>query len=291
MGNDFWGPGDERGYLKAIHAGLDHGINLIDTAPVYGDGNAEKIVGKAIKGKRDQVVLATKTGIHRENDTIVRDLSPARIRKEIEASLKRLEVDFIDLYQIHWPDPGTPMEDSLNQLVKIRKEGKFRFLGVSNFNVAQLKEASSIAPVVSLQPHFSLLERDIEKEIMPWCIENEIGILSYGSLGGGILTGKFKEKPEFGEGDHRDKFYKYFEEPVWGKVQQLLTVLKDLADTHNKAISHVVLSWTVQQAGISTALVGARNEAQAISNALAGDWQLAQQELKRIDVAYREIFG
>ena len=290
IGGDFWGRVDDQASIRAIQAGLDAGINLIDTAPAYGRGHAEKVVGEAVKGRRDQVVIATKCGIVRTLNSFEKDLKPASIRREIEDSLQRLGVDTIDLYQIHWPDEKTPLEDTVAELVKLHEAGKFRHLGVSNFDVPLMKEVMSITGLVSLQPQYSLLIRDIETDILPFCIEHNIGVLSYGSLGGGILTGKYAEPPKFEKGDRRDKFYPFFKDPMWTKIKVLAAKLDEIAKMLGKPVSQVAINWANEQAGITTALVGVRTEAQAIENAGAGHWELTEEMLEDIDEAYDVIF-
>ena len=211
MGNDFWGSVEDRDSIAAIHAALDVGINFIDTAPAYGAGHAETVVGKAIAGKRDQVVLATKTGVIRTKDRFIRDLSPKNIVKDMEDSLRRLGTEYIDLYQIHWPDANTPLADSMAALIKLKEQGKFRYLGVSNFSVDLIEEARQFSDIVSLQPHFSMLQRKIEAETLPYCMAEQIGLITYGTLAGGLLTGKYRSLPAFSEQDNRSRFYDYLQ--------------------------------------------------------------------------------
>ncbi|HKJ69160.1 MAG TPA: aldo/keto reductase [bacterium] len=290
MGGDFFGKVDDKQSIRAIQTAMEEGVNLIDTAPAYGDGHAEEVVGEAILGRREEVILATKVGVLREGEKFVNNLKPASIRQEIEDSLRRLNVDVIDLYQIHWPDPNTPIADTVNELMKIQKEGKFRYLGVSNFKPHLMDEVREKTDVVSLQPHYSLLRRDIEGRVLPYCIENHIGVLGYGTLASGILTGKFSEIPDFGEKDRRHEFYDYFKEPTWSKIQQLLDVLRNIAEKYNRPLAQVAIEWAFQQEGITSVLVGAKNEEQAKSNAEAGGKTLSDKDLKRIEKGYRKIF-
>lgn len=291
MGGDFWGKVDDKASIDTILAGLDAGINTIDTAPVYGDGHSEEIVGKAIKErKRDDIIIATKCGIDMVGKT-GRNSSPELLYKEIDASLKRLGTDYIDLYQVHWPDSNTPFEDTFTALKKIVDSGKVRYVGVSNYSPAQMKEAAKYCPLVSLQPHYSLLQRDIEDEILPYCLENNLGILSYGSIGAGALTGKFKSRPVFTDNDNRDKFYDFFSEENWPKTDALVDVLRDIAESRQKPVVHIAINWVLKQEGITVALVGARTPEQAIMNAKAGEWSLTDEENKLILDAYNRIFG
>lgn len=291
MGGTTYGHVDDSESIATIQAALDAGINLIDTAPAYGDGRAETVVGKAIKGRRDQVIIATKVGVVRKPGGKWRDLTPASIRQQIEGSLRRLNVDTIDLYQIHWPDPDTPIEDSIAELVKLREEGKFRYLGVSNFDTGLMDSVTRMTELASLQPHYSLLNREIEKDILPYCVKNQIGILAYGSLGSGILAGKYNEKPVFKPGDTRHNFYRFFHEPMWSKAMRLVDVLREIASNHGKPVSHIAINWLTQQEGVTCALVGARRPSQIQENAGAGSWTLSDAELKQINRAWEHIFG
>lgn len=279
-GNDTFGKVDDQQSIKAIRAAVEAGITLIDTAPAYGAGHAEEVVGQAIAGIRDRVVIATKCGTHRDGPKYIRDLSPKRIRKDIEDSLRRLNIEQIDLYQIHWPDPATPLEKSVEELLKLKKEGKFKYLGVCNFGVDLIDQISEITDIISLQPQYSLLKKDIEAEILPYLIENNLGALSYGTLGGGILSGKYKERPQFDdEKDNRAGFYPFFKKENWPQTQNLISLLKEIAEDHNQTPAQVAINWSINRAGITTALVGAKNKKQASENAAAADFELSEAEI------------
>ena len=277
MAGSFWGKVDDDQSIATIRAGLEAGINLIDTAPVYGDGHSEEVVGRALEGlKREDIVLATKCGRF--------TCETEKIRQELETSLKRLKTDYIDLYQVHWPDDKVPFEETFGELENMRKQGKIRYIGVSNFSVEQTEEASKYCQIVSTQPQYSLLVRDIEKDILPYCVEKNIGILSYGSIGAGALTGKFKEKPVFKEDDERASFYTFFQEQNWPKTKQMIDTLEEIAASHGKPTVHAAINWVLKQKGISVALVGAR------MNAQAADWELTDEENAKILQAYDRIF-
>jgi aryl-alcohol dehydrogenase-like predicted oxidoreductase len=290
MGDDFWGSVDDQESIRTIHAAIDNGISLVDTAPAYGNGHSEEVVGKAIKGRRDRVVVATKVGIQKSGGKLQKNLSPDSVRQEIEDSLRRLGVESIDLYQIHWPDPKTPLEETLEVLLKAQEAGKFRYLGVSNFDTALMDKVRSITELASLQPPFSLMQRDIEDEILPYCHEHNIGVLSYGTLSGGILTGKFREYPTFEEGDQRAKFYPAFNPKTWDKVQNVVDALREIASERNVPVAQVAINWATAQPGMTCALVGAKKPEQAISNAAAGQWELSNAELERIQEAHAANF-
>jgi aryl-alcohol dehydrogenase-like predicted oxidoreductase len=290
MGGDFWGKIDERKCIDAIIAGLDSGINLIDTAPIYGSGYSEEIVGKAIKGRRKGIILATKCGMPL-NSPRSRDLTRKGLMFEIDESLRRLQTDYIDIYQVHWPDPGTDIAETMNALMDIKASGKIRAIGVSNQSVDQLKRYMANGRLDSVQPQYSLLEREIEKDILPFCQENNLGILTYGSLGAGMLTGKFKTPPAAAEGDKRAMFYPFFKEPLFSKALELLETLKAIAESHGKPVSHAAINWVSQQPGVTTALVGCKDPRQAIENAGAGEWDLSGEELRVIRESLNRIYG
>jgi len=280
-GDDTFGSVEDKQSISAVRAAVDAGINLIDTAPAYGAGHSEEVVGKAIKGIRDKVVLATKCGVYRDGSDYMRDLSPARIRKDMELSLSRLGVEQIDLYQIHWPDPNTPLEDSIEELIKLKKEGKYRYLGVSNFDKNLLTEVSNLTDIISLQPHYSLLNRDIEDNVLSAVIEQGLGVISYGTLGGGVLSGKYKEIPDFKDKkDNRAGFYPFFDEDNWPYVQELLELIREIALGYDKTPAQVSINWAINRPGITTALVGAKGIHQAQENAAAADFNLSEDEMR-----------
>ena len=290
-GGENWGKTDDNQSISTINRAIDLGINLIDTAPAYGIGHSEEIVGKAIKNRRHQVIIATKCGIDRSGGGFALNLKPMSIRKELEDSLKRLKIETIDLYQCHWPDPNTPIEDTMGEMLKIQSEGKIRYIGVSNFDIQLIQSALKIAPIVSVQPHYSLLERSIEKDLLPFCRENNIGVMTYGSLGSGILTGKYKMPPSFKGNDARNFFYPFYKEPYWSRTKDLIAEMEKITKEHNKPVAEIAINWVNQQEGIATALVGARNSEQVEINAGAGEWELSKKELEVIESAYNRIFG
>ena len=289
MGGDFFGAIDDKKCVDSICASLDHGVNLVDTAPIYGKGHSETIVGQAIKGRRDKVVLCTKVGL-RWGEVNGHYLKKDSILWECEQSLKRLGTDYIDLYQMHWPDNNTPVEESMEALLKLQEQGKIRYIGVSNFSPELMERTLKCGQIVSTQPQYSLLERDIEKDILPFCREKGLGVLSYGSLGAGVLTGKFTEPPKAQPNDNRAGFYPFFKEPFWSKTQKLLVTLREIAAEHEKPVAHVAINWVAQQEGMTCALTGSKNVDQAIMNAEAGNWDLTSEELAHINAAYDEAF-
>ncbi len=293
MGNDFFGDVDVDLAIKCIQESIDCGVNLVDTAAAYGeDGESEKVVGRAIKGRRDKVVLATKLGVLRfYGQNYVKCSDPNVMRIEIENSLKNLQTDYIDLYQIHWPDHNNPLEPALEQMLKFKQEGKIRAIGVSNFSVEEIKTAVQVADIASMQPPLNLLNRSsFENGIMDICVKNNLGVLTYGSLGGGILTGTM-EKPVLGGKELRGAFYSFYEEPMWSKCNKLIAVLKEIADGRNASVAEVSINWVLAQKGVTCALLGATTPSMATQNAKAANWELTAEEVKKIDEAYTKIMG
>ncbi len=294
-GNTGYGVTDDGDSVIAIRTMLDNGVNLIDTAPVYGNGHSELIVAEAIKGRdRSSFMLSTKYGVGMTTLSAKRNTVPGQrpgndatfdnILYECEQSLRRLGTDYIDFYFMHWPDPVTPLEESAKALQVLKKEGKIRFVGVSNFNQQMIEELSKYVQVDVIQPPYSMVVlRDVE--LMKWAHERGIDSLSYGSLGAGILTGKFREVPTFGQGDPRNGFYPYFKEPHFSKVMKLLAVMDEISAETGKPLAQIALNYTVQQEYISCALVGVKNERQANQNCESFDWMLNEAQLKKLDEA------
>ena len=293
IGGWMWGGSDEKAAVEAIHASIDAGVNLIDTAAVYGMGASEEIVGKAIKGKRDKVLIATKGGRNWNTDTgsmifetedtsgnkvTVRSNSrPDLLKKECEDSLRRLGVDVIDLYQIHWPDLTFPIDEAVAGLEQLKKEGKVRAVGVSNYNIDQLKTAAAAAQLDSLQPSYSLIQRDIEKEIVAFCLEENIGIICYSPMERGLLTGAVSASRVFPPSDHRST-HRFFTPENRQNILSALEEIKPIADKHKASFAQVVLRWTIDQPGITAAIVGARDAKQASHNIGALNVRLSEEE-------------
>jgi len=289
-GGKNWGKVDDKESIASIQKAIESGINLIDTAPVYGDGHAEKIVGKAIKGNRDKVFIATKCGLQKRERTFIHDLSPSEIRKELEHSLSRLNIERIDLYQCHWPDPKTPIEATLDEMLKMRSEGKINHIGVSNFDQPLLEKALAVAPIVSLQSQYSLLERSIEEShLLEFCKEKGIGVMTYGSLAGGLLTGKYKSLPTFPKKDARRFFYPFYNGQEWRRYYGFVEAIRKIAQEKKKPLVQVALNWLIQQSGVTTALVGARTTEQMKKNAQAIQGELSESDLIQIEKIYHRF--
>ncbi len=278
-----WGPQNDADSIAAIRASLDAGINWIDTAPVYGLGHAEEVVARALEGvPRDEVFIATKCGlVWDDRQRIQRTLRPESIRAEIEASLRRLNTDYVDLYQHHWPDPDVPVEDSWAVMLRLREEGKVRFVGVCNYDVPLLERCMAVGRVQSLQPPYSLVRRDIEAEILPYCREKEIGVVAYSPLQTGLLTGPF-HLDRLAPDDWRRKD-EFFKEPKFSRIQKLVAALQPIAERKGITLAQLAIAWVTAQPGITAAIVGARNEKQAKENARAGGVKLDEKDVQEIN--------
>lgn len=280
-----WGGSDEGEGLAAIIRALELGVNFIDTAPVYGFGKSELIVGKALKqwGNRDGVVIATKCGLEwDEKERIRRNSSPQRIFKEVDDSLGRLGADYIDLYQIHWPDPTVPFEKSMEAMLKIREQGKIRYIGVSNFSRPQMEEIMKAGPLSSLQPPYNMFERQAEKELLPFCVENNIAALTYGGLCRGLLTGKFTGNEQFPVGDLRRADPK-FKPDRFRNFAKAAAEVRKLAEFYGRTAAQFALGWAIQQPGITCVIAGARTPRQAEDNAGACGWTIEPQDLQKVE--------
>lgn len=289
LGNDFFGDVDINEGIKAVQQSIDLGVNMLDTAAAYGpEFESEIACAKAIKGRRDKVVLATKLGVLRKEGAYIRCLDPAIMQWELENSLKRLETDYIDVYYIHWPDNNNPLEPAVELMAKFKKEGKIRSIAVSNFDVEQIKLAQSITQIDAVQPPMNMLNRSsIVNGIIPYCAEQGIGVVTYGSLGGGILTGTMP-KPDFGGNELRSSFYNFYDEEGWAKGQKLIAVLREIADARNVTVAQVSINWVLGHEGVTCSLMGATTPAMAIENAKAADWELTKDEYATIEAAYQK---
>ena len=272
--------------LETIRAAIDSGINLFDTAPAYNAGYAERLLGEAVKqsGKRKEVFIATKCGNDFIDGQYMRDARPELIRKQVDKSLANLQTDYIDVYILHWPDLNVPQEETIGVMQELKDAGKVRFIGLSNHNREQLQGAMKTAPIDALQLQYSMLVGENE-DTLRFAAENGIATMGYGPLGGGILTGRYRELKEYEEMDNRNRFYQYFKEPGFSKAMALLDVLDGIAAKHDSALSGVVLNWTVQKSFISTVLFGTQKKERLLENCRAFDWSLGADEIAAIDEA------
>jgi aryl-alcohol dehydrogenase-like predicted oxidoreductase len=283
-----WGSQDDDDSIGAIHRALEMGVNWIDTAAVYGLGHSEEVVARALKSWAGaKPYIFTKCGLRWDaKGNVQKVLSKDSIRGEIEDSLRRLSVDVIDLYQIHWPpDPDSPqLEEGWSTLADLKREGKVRWIGVSNFNVKQLRRAKAIAPVTSLQPPYSLLHREIEEDILPYCLREGIGVIVYSPMASGMLTGAMTREraAKLESGDWR-KGHPDFTEPKLSRNLELVEHLREFAQRHNRSIGEVAIAWTLRNPAVTGAIVGARNARQANGVMRAGDLRLNDKEVNEIE--------
>lgn len=293
-----WGGTDRREAVNAIRASYEEGVTSIDTAPAYGQGLSEEIVAEALEGiPRDRVQILTKFGLRWDTDkgelffksqdndgkpfTMHKYAAPDSVIKECEDSLRRLKTDYIDLYQIHWHDITTPIPETMEALVKLQKQGKVREVGVCNYTAEWMEEAEKTIKLASNQVPYSMVLRDIEKDVVPYCIKHHKSIIAYSPLQRGLLTGKLKPGHVFSEGDHRQDL-SYFNPENIRRTNEMLEKLKPLAASKNATLAQLVLRWTIDQPGITIALAGARNTDQALQNAKAAQLQLSAEEIRFI---------
>lgn len=284
-----WGGTEEEAAIATIHRALDLGVTLIDTAPVYGFGISEEIVGKAVKqyGKREQIVIATKAGLSWEKPRVYRDARKETLIKEVEASLKRLQVEYIDLYQLHWPDSQTPIAETAEAFDKLRKEGKIRAIGVSNFSIKQMEQFQKHAPLRSLQSPFNLFEREIEKKELAYCMEKGLSTLGYGSLCRGLLSGKMRKERQFKGDDLRNTDPK-FQEPQYTAYLLCTKRLAEWAqEKYQKPLLALAIRWALDK-GIAIALWGARQPTQMEGIETLWGWKLKEADFQEIDQILKE---
>lgn len=281
-----WGPQDNEESMDAISRAIEKGINWIDTAPVYGLGHSEEIVSKALKQLPERPIIASKCGIAwNENRQTSRQLKGENIRREVEASLKRLDIDVIDLYQIHWPDPDSEIEDAWQQISNMVKEGKVRYAGVCNFNIEQLKRIQHIHPVASLQLPYSMIERGTEDSgLLDYCREHNIGVVAYSPMQKGLLTGKFSKQrvQELSEDDHRRRDPN-FQEPRLSVNLDLVEKLTMIAAKRDLTVAQLSIAWVLRRPEVTSTIVGARRPSQIEETVLAGDEELSQEDIQAID--------
>jgi aryl-alcohol dehydrogenase-like predicted oxidoreductase len=282
IGGWMWGGTDEAEAIKTIHAALDQGINVIDTAPVYGFGVSEEIVGKALRGRRATTLIATKCGLDWSSGKILRNSSPKHLRQGLEESLRRLKTEIIDIFQVHWPDESVSFEVTASTLDTFRREGKIRAIGVSNFTPEQMDQFRTRALLATMQPPYNLFEREIEKDVLPYAAQNELVVLAYGALCRGLLSGRITNETKF-EGDDLRKVDPKFQQPRLGEYVAAVQQLEQLArDRYSKSVLALAVRWILDR-GRTIALWGARHPGQldAVKDALG--WHIDDQAMKEID--------
>jgi aryl-alcohol dehydrogenase-like predicted oxidoreductase len=280
-----WGPQDDDEAIRAVLEALDQGINWIDTAPAYGLGHSEELIGRALKQMGHKPYIATKCGIlWNERKERVPRLKRDSVRRECHDSLRRLGVETIDLYQMHWAEPEADIEEAWEEMARLAKEGKVRYLGVSNYSVQQMERVAPIHPISSLQPPYSMLRRDVEKELLGYCAQHDIGVVAYSPMGRGLLTGKFDHErlAALAPDDHRRRAPE-FQEPQFSATLELVEGLRKLAERHGRTVAQLAVSWVLRRPEVTAAIVGARRPGQIAETAPAADWNLGKEDIEKIE--------
>lgn len=281
MSGQFWGAADDAESERTIHRALDLGVTLIDTAEGYGNGHSEEVLGRALKGRRQQAVIADKVAPGH--------LRPEQIREAWEGSCRRLDTDVLDVYFIHWPNIDVPIADAMGELERLRSEGKIRALGVSNFSAAEMDEAQRYGRIDVLQPPYNMFWRFYERDEIPYCREHAIGVMTYSSLAQGLLTGTLTRDTQFPEGDNRPGTV-LFQRDHFDRCLDAVERLRPAAAKYGKTLAQLAINWVIGRPGVSTALLGARTVAEIEENAGGVGWKLAPADLAEIDAATRAVF-
>jgi aryl-alcohol dehydrogenase-like predicted oxidoreductase len=280
-----WGPQDDRESISTILRAVELGVNWIDTAPVYGLGHSEEIVGEAVRRLPGKPIIATKCGmVWDERGNISYCLKKESIRSEVEASLRRLRVDVIDLYQIHWPIPDEDIEEAWTAIAELVDEGKIRYAGVSNFSVEQLERIQDIHPIASLQPPYNMLRREVEDELLSFCKENDIGVVVYSPMERGLLTGKFTRErvKNLPDDDHRRRDPR-FQEPELSANLELVEGLRGIAESRGRTVAQLAIAWVLRRPEVTAAIVGARHPFQIEETIAAGDWEISEEDIVAVE--------
>lgn len=284
IGGAGWDSYSDESRMDAIKAALECGINFIDTAPAYNAGKAECYVGETLNKlkKRREVVISTKCGNKFVDGKYLRCGSKESILKQCDESLKNLKTDYIDIYLVHWPDPDVELEETIDAVSTLKKEGKILHAGVSNFSKEQIEEAQKYCKIEAFQPQYSLADRKDEK-LIRWAYEQGLGIMTYGTLGGGILTGNYRKLRTFEQTDSRNRFYPYFKEPLFSKAMELLTIMDQIAEERNVSLAQIAEKWVIQKRFVSSCIIGAQSRARVEENCRNLQWELTDNEIRRLE--------
>ena len=284
IGGAGWDSYSDESRMDAIKAALECGINFIDTAPAYNAGKAECYVGETLSKlkKRREVVISTKCGNKFVDGKYLRCGSKESILKQCDESLKNLKTDYIDIYLVHWPDPDVELEETIDVVSTLKKEGKILHAGVSNFSKEQIEEAQKYCKIEVFQPQYSLADRKDEK-LIRWAHEQGLGIMTYGTLGGGILTGNYRKLRTFEQTDSRNRFYPYFKEPLFSKAMELLTIMDQIAEERNVSLAQIAEKWVIQKRFVSSCIIGAQSRARVEENCRNLQWELTDNEIRRLE--------
>ena len=284
IGGAGWDSYSDESRMDALKAALECGINFIDTAPAYNAGKAECYVGETLSKlkKRREVVISTKCGNKFVDGKYLRCGSKESILKQCDESLKNLKTDYIDIYLVHWPDPDVELEETIDAVSTLKKEGKILHAGVSNFSKEQIEEAQKYCKIEAFQPQYSLADRKDEK-LIRWAHEQGLGIMTYGTLGGGILTGNYRKLRTFEQTDSRNRFYPYFKEPLFSKAMELLTIMDQIAEERNVSLAQIAEKWVIQKRFVSSCIIGAQSRARVEENCRNLQWELTDNEIRRLE--------
>jgi hypothetical protein len=284
IGGAGWDSYSDESRMDAIKAALECGINFIDTAPAYNAGKAECYVGETLNKlkKRREVVISTKCGNKFVDGKYLRCGSKESILKQCDESLKNLKTDYIDIYLVHWPDPDVELEETIDAVSTLKIEGKILHAGVSNFSKEQIEEAQKYCKIEAFQPQYSLADRKDEK-LIRWAYEQGLGIMTYGTLGGGILTGNYRKLRTFEQTDSRNRFYPYFKEPLFSKAMELLTIMDQIAEERNVSLAQIAEKWVIQKRFVSSCIIGAQSRARVEENCRNLQWELTDNEIRRLE--------
>ena len=284
IGGAGWDSYSDESRMDAIKAALECGINFIDTAPAYNAGKAECYVGETLNKlkKRKEVVISTKCGNKFVDGKYLSCGSKESILKQCYESLKNLKTDYIDIYLVHWPDPDVELEETIDAVSTLKKEGKILHAGVSNFSKEQIEEAQKYCKIEAFQPQYSLADRKDEK-LIRWAYEQGLGIMTYGTLGGGILTGNYRKLRTFEQTDSRNRFYPYFKEPLFSKAMELLTIMDQIAEERNVSLAQIAEKWVIQKRFVSSCIIGAQSRARVEENCRNLQWELTDNEIRRLE--------
>ena len=284
IGGAGWDSYSDESRMDAIKAALECGINFIDTAPAYNAGKAECYVGETLSKlkKRGEVVISTKCGNKFVDGKYLRCGSKESILKQCDESLKNLKTDYIDISLVHWPDPDVELEETIDAVSTLKKEGKILHAGVSNFSKEQIEEAQKYCTIEAFQPQYSLADRKDEK-LIRWAHEQGLGIMTYGTLGGGILTGNYRKLRTFEQTDSRNRFYPYFKEPLFSKAMELLTIMDQIAEERNVSLAQIAEKWVIQKRFVSSCIIGAQSRARVEENCRNLQWELTDNEIRRLE--------
>lgn len=284
IGGAGWDSYSDESRMDAIKAALECGINFIDTAPAYNAGKAECYVGETLNKlkKRKEVVISTKCGNKFVDGKYLRCGSKESILKQCDESLKNLKTDYIDIYLVHWPDPDVELEETIDAVSTLKKEGKILHAGVSDFSKEQIEEAQKYCKIEAFQPQYSLADRKDEK-LIRWAHEQGLGIMTYGTLGGGILTGNYRKLRTFEQTDSRNRFYPYFKEPLFSKAMELLTIMDQIAEERNVSLAQIAEKWVIQKRFVSSCIIGAQSRARVEENCRNLQWELTDNEIRRLE--------